>query len=442
MSKKTSIITLGVAVGLTIVALFTSLLVFIVTTTTYKIQLENIYKRSFYELSSNINDIEVDISKLIATTNEDVQKEILTNIFNTCTIAGINISNLPVSSENVKDITDYVNKLSGFCYSLLAKINLDTKWSEQDITSIEQLHGHAVKLSYEFNNYTKDLDNNFSILSMVNFKNDKGGLNTTFQNMQTTSSKVPTLIYDGPFADSVLNPQILGLPANEVTQEQARNVIAEKFTMYDIKKIEYVNDTNGLFVTYNFKVICQEVDLFVQITKRGGQVLEITSAKDDGDQNLSVGEAETMAKNFALALGFENMYSVWNMVNGDVIYVNLAPIQNMVIYYPDLIKVKVDKKLGIVTGWEAKNYFYNHTDRTLPTPQITFAQGEQSVSSILTVKERNYALIPLEYSQEKFAYEYICTWKNYQYYIYIDVVTGEELNILRLIKTTSGDLIM
>lgn len=443
MNKRASIITISISMGLAIVALVTALIIFITTTNVYATQLENVYMRSFYELSGNINDLEVDLSKLIATTSKNAQKELLTNLYNTSNVANTNISNLPVNNKSISDINTYVNKLGGFSFSLIEKINNDSDWSEGDIKSVSDLHSHAVSLKYELNNYISSIKFDYKILSQIDYNNEESsGLNGVFTNIQGTNSKVPTLIYDGPFADSVVNPKALGLSGEEITQEQAEQVINNKLTAYNIKTVSFAEMTQGIFTTYNFNVETESLDLFVQVTKVGGHILDITSYGKGGDQNLGKTAAENVARDFARELGYENLFPVWSMVNGNVVYVNLAPIVNGTIYYPDLIKVKVDRKLGVVAGWEAQNYYFNNRERSLPTATVSMAQAQSALSPLLTVVEKNKALIPLPYSSEVLTHEFVCTWKDYVYYIYVDVTTGQEVNILRIIHTNAGDLIL
>ena len=95
---------------------------------------------------------------------------------------------------------------------------------------------------------------------------------------------------------------------------------------------------------------------------------------------------------------------------------------------------------GNIVGWEATNYATNHKSRTF-TSKISMLTAQDKLSKILTIKERNYCIIPDKYIGEVSAYEFICSWKNYTYYIYIDSNTGAEANIMRVIDTTNGELL-
>lgn len=143
MKNKGLIIGLWITVGITFLATLAALVVFIVTTNTYQTQLENLYKRSFYELSSNINDLEVDMSKLVAVNDTTTKREVLTNIYNSCTMANNNISNLPISNNKIEKVNAFINTLGGYTYSLLTKVNDNVDFSDYDY---EKLRNYTLQV--------------------------------------------------------------------------------------------------------------------------------------------------------------------------------------------------------------------------------------------------------------------------------------------------------
>ena len=81
-------------------------------------------------------------------------------------------------------------------------------------------------------------------------------------------------------------------------------------------------------------------------------------------------------------------------------------------------------------------------DRDLPQVEIAESNARSKVSSSLTIESQKLALIPIKYGNETLCYEYKCSLNNSTYYVYINAVTGEEEQILKVIKTTNGDLLM
>lgn len=438
------IIAISVVLG-TVCLTLTALLFGIVgKSNLYATQLENMYKRSLYELVSNVNNIELDISKAIATTTLSTQREILTRVTDNTTQAVDNLAVLPISSKNTSNFFDILNHIGGYTQSIIDNLEEGQALTESEFDTLSELHSTSLNLVYDLNDYLLNLDIDYEIIHNIDFGEDTnsnftGGLN----NIESEKEGMPTLIYDGPFSDSVMNKEIVGLPEGEVSADTARQIVEQKLAVYDINTIEYTGESNGRFVTYNFNVSCANCSLYVQVTKQGGFILSISAyGTSQGEYDLSEEQAQTLAKNIATIFEIKNMESVWTSTNNGIIYVNLAPVVDDVIYYPDLIKVKVDKYLGIVVGWEATNYATNHTDRSVPSPEISITDANKVISPALKVLDTRLAIIPDEYVGEHLTYEYICEWKDYTYYVYVDANTGEEVQILRVVKTTRGDLIV
>lgn len=403
----------------------------------YKNQLENTYQKSYYEMVSTVNDLEVDMSKLIATTSLDSQRELLGGIYNTCSIGIENINQLPISWDKMSEINNLFNKTGGFAYSLLLDNYKGNAISQDDFLQINDLHTRIKEMQYDINIYSRSLSLDYSILDDVDFGNTSSGFSAGLINNETSNSKVPTLIYDGPFSDSVLNKEIKGLSSNIISREEVEEKLSNLFTGF---AIYYTGDTMGKFETYNFEVQ-GDVTLNIGVTKRDGFIISINSFGGGNTTKINTAEGIDLAESFAKDVGLENMYSVWQQQSGNVLYVNLAPIVNKVIYYSDLVKVKVDLSTGLVIGWEATNYATNHIDRKFES-SIGLLTAENKINPLLKIVERNLTIIPDKYVGEINAYEFICNWKDYSYYIYINAVTGNEVNILRVVKTSNGELLI
>ena len=383
---------------------------------------------------SNINDLEIDISKIVATKDNDTLRTLLTSLNNNVTLTIDNINQLPISYNNLTNINNFLNKTSGFSSSLLDRIYSGETIKDNDYVQLNDIHSSVLAIKYDLNNYYAGLNSDFSILSKIETEGVRefsGG----FINTESANSEVPSLIYDGPFSDSVLNNEIVGISGIEISQDEALKKVED---IFDTNDINYVGFAKGKFETYNFFVKQKSLD--VSITKNGGLLLTVTSYVTPQEKTIDANQAIKIAENFALRVGINNMYSVWTQSVGNIQYINLSKIENSCIYYSDLIKVKVDLSSGNVIGWEATNYATNNKSRNFSS-SISMTQAQNKLSSVLSVKERNYCIIPDKYVGELSAYEFICTWKNYTYYVYIDSNTGKEANIMRVVNTTNGDLL-
>ena len=149
-----------------------------------------------------------------------------------------------------------------------------------------------------------------------------------------------------------------------------------------------------------------------------------------------------MAESFAEKLGLENMKCVWSAASKEVSYINLAPVIDDIIMYPDLIKVKVDLNNNSLVGWEATSYAYNHTQRDDLIPQLSEDEAKKLVSSNLVIESQKLCVIPLDYVGETLAYEFSGKYNDFNYYLYIDADTGNQVRILKVVQTDEGELVL
>lgn len=439
-SYKTALIAVSVICLSTIVGLSIALFYYLNQYGVYGRELENIYKKNLYELVNNVNSVEVDISKIVATTSLESQQKLLNSIYKSCGEIEVNLNNLPISEDKTKNVTNLYNTLSGYTYSLIRANDILT---DENLDSLEKMHGSCLVVMYDLNNYLNEISYDYNILEDVDFDNGDGVFNGGFSESNINDSKVPTLIYDGPFSDSVVNREIKGLGDVEVSESQAKSIVEDKLKGYEISSIKYIGDTNGKFATYNYQVIAKDdISLYVQVTKLGGVIISINSNASSGDFDYSEELTKELAQNFGINLGYEDLYPVWIQVLGNIAYVNLAPMVDGVIYYPDLVKVKVDMTRAQVVGLDGTNYCYNHISRDTIAPKVSVDTAKESVGSRLEIVDTNLAIIPNEFVGETFVYEFVCKWKDYQYFVYVDAISGKEVDILRVVKMTNGNLVV
>ncbi len=403
--------------------------------------LESVYTRNFYELVSNINDIEVSLSKSLVSQDSTMQKKLFYKLYEQCNLAQNNLSRIPVEHNAINQTTKFVNQMGGFSYYLFDKLNNNESLSENDFSSLTELYTLCVNVQQILNEYAYQIQNDYSILKDVNIKD--GSFSTTFTSLQQTGIDYPTLIYDGPFSDSVLNKKVKGLTDEEFNLEQVNKELQEIFKDYGVKRIDYKEESQGVIATYNFNItLTNGHEFYLQVAKKGGLILTISGYQQSIKENLTLEQANKKAEEFATMLELENMKAVWSTKINNVAYVNLCTIVNDTIVYPEMIKAKVSLESGEIIGWEARNYAYNKQERTDTKPTVTAAKAREKVSKLLTIETEKKAIIPLDFNKEILCYEFKCTYNNYTYYVYINAKTLVEENVLRVIDTIDGELMM
>lgn len=407
----------------------------------YKNQLEYVYERNLYELTDNVNNIESNLAKLKNSTATDVQERYLGSIVALANTAQDNIATLPIEHNAINDTIKFVNQLSGYGLVLQQKLVKNQTLSMDDMEQIASLHSSSQNIKYELNRLAVMISGGYSIVDNIADPNSNTSrFNGEFSGLNNEIVDYPQLIYDGPFSDSIANKEIKGLPQSEINSEEALNKIREWFPDFSAKMTG--STKGGSFDTFDFLLSHGEQEYYAQVSVRGGILLQLNGAYDAGDSVKTEEECRTIATTFAQNLGFTGMQAVWSTTSQGFCYLNLVYVTQNVAVYPDMIKVKIALDTGAIVGWEAQSWAYNHVERTNLTAQITESTARSAVTSDMDVRSSRLCIIPNEYVGETLCYEFMCVQDGATYYIYVDATSGKQVNLLKVIETDDGNLLM
>ena len=403
------------------------------------VHLEKVYQRTFYDLVDSVNNTEVKMSKLLASNDSKYVNSLLDDINQNITNAEIQLSYLPISMNGIPETTKFVNQLGGYT-STLAKQTKTGKLSSEQKQKLKELYNSIYGIKVKLNNVSKQMNNGYVISANIDAgKKDYNNFTKDFQKIKQEQD-YPTMIYDGPFSDSVLNKEIKGLNFDEVSKDDAISALKKYYK--NAKNIKFERETNGKFKTYDFSLENGNLKLYAQITKKGGKLLTVSAIRDGKQEKIDVNEAIVAATKFLENMDIKNMKCVWSDKLQSDAYLNFAPVINGVVIYPDLIKIKVDLASGEIIGYEACTYYTNHVERTIPSASISKSTAQSKVDNKYKIVDSRLTISPIEYEGEKLTYEFRCNYQGAEYYIYINAKTGEEENILKVIKTNDGSKLM
>ncbi len=408
----------------------------------YSLQLENIYKKNYYELVDTVNTADMNISKLLASNNQDYQAKMLSDVAQGAKEMQSNIASLPLSSNNIVESVRFINQMSGYAQVLQEKLASGGELTESDLSTLNDMHESLTEMKKYLNQMSERMIYGYNILSESSRINgDYDNFSLDFAQIQSDDTQYPTMIYDGPFSDSVVNQKVKGLQGNEISKEEAYKIVDSFFK--NIASLQYQGQTNGKFNTYNFSILnTDNQKIYVQVTKIGGKILTVSGNVESDVKNIDYQQAEKIALDFAKENGIEDATVVWHEELNDQTYFNIAPKQKNIILYPDLVKVKIDLENGNVIGYDAMSYWLNHTDRALSSASVTVEVAKANVDSSFEVKNERLVLAPLDYNREVLCWEFECERNGATYYIYINANTNVEENILKVVKTSDGSKLM
>lgn len=408
----------------------------------YSLQLENIYKKNYYELVDTVNTADMNISKLLASSSEDYQAKMLNDLAQGAKEMQSNIAALPLSSDNIVESVRFINQMSGYTQTLQEKIAQGGELTESDLKTLNEMHESLTEMKKYLNQMSEKMIYGYSILDASNhIDGDYDDFSLDFAQIKSDDTEYPTMIYDGPFSDSVVNQKVKGLTGSEISKDEAYKIVDSYFK--NISNLQYQGQTNGKFNTYNYVLLnTDNQKVYVQVTKTGGKILTVSGHVDSDVKNISMQQAEKIALDFAKGNGVEDADIVWSEELDSQAYFNISPKQNGIILYPDLVKVKVDLENGNVIGYDAVSYWINHTSREISGATVTKEMAKTNIDTSFSIKNERLVLAPLDYNREVLCWEFECERNGSTYYIYINANTNVEENILKVVKTNDGSKLM
>ena len=399
-------------------------------------------ERSLSTLEACMSSINTNLTKGLYANTTPMLSSMAISLTRDAASAKNSLSALPLSDTQLDNMLKFLSQVGAFVSTLDRKLSLGEPITSEERNQLKQLIDVSQKLLSELDTITQGVEDGSVSFKQAGSTLQKSAdqsvqIDSAFGDAEQTLTDYPTLIYDGPFSDHILNQTPKTLEGKtDVSKEKALE-IASDFIGIDKSTLRFDSETNGVIETYNFFVD----SINISVCKKGGAVLYLLGSSSAGESVISPEQAVENANNFLSAKGYKNMKESYYSTQDGICTVNFAYEDEGVICYPDLIKLSVSLETGNIISFDARGYIMNHTDRPPVQSKISADEAKMSVSDYLTVMSSRLAVIPTDYKAEKTAYEFHCkTPDEQEVLVYIDVLTAKEDDILLLLYSDGGIL--
>ncbi len=402
----------------------------------YQTRLEAAYQRNLMQLSECLDSIETSLSKSQYATSSEMMNKISGDLYSECCTAKNALSSLPISQLNLTGAYKFLSQAGDYARYLSAK---------EQVTQ-EEYDNLALLLTYaqEYSDFADTIvsrcnaggsitDNEVALessdLKVSSFSAD-------FSSAEETFEGYPTLLYDGPFADAVLNKESAMIKSAEKKDQDECRKIAAAALGVDEGGVVYKTEESGTLPAYVFSYKLYTI----AVTKNGGYIAYILNEGTPSEQAITEDNAINVAKDYLNKIGYSDMKESYYTVYNNVCTINFAYCKDNITYYSDLIKVGVSLSDGNIFSLEADGYLVNHTEREVPG--FAAEQNGVELNSNVEILSASRCLIPKSSGVEVFCNEYHCKNKStgQEVLIYTDSETGEEEDILLLMYSDNGTL--
>lgn len=416
----------------------------------------NNYTHAFSELTASVQRMSTSLEKQTCTTSPTQIAALGAEIYGQAQAAQQAIGELPYAYVELTQTASFVSKVGDYAQALARSAATQGGYTGDQLETVKALSKASRQLSQTLDKLEQQVYNGETALEDLTAVEQR--LNGTqsaqrlgaqtgesrFQTVETDFPELPTLIYDGPFSDSLQSKAKPGLEGlQEVTRASARETAAQ-FVGVSAQALEPMEPIAGDLPAWVFRLQGEKGSCTIRVTKAGGKVIAMLASRPVTEPAISQKEAVQRAKAFLEKHGFTDLTEHYYSEADGTLTVNFAAMQDDVLLYPDLIKVEVAMDNGDVVGFEAENYLTHHVERDSAALKatITEAQARKTVSPALTIQSTRLALIPTPGEEEVLCWEYTCqTDEGRRCMVYVNGQTGTEEKILLLIEDESGTLV-
>lgn len=408
--------------------------------------LEYSYMRAVEELSTAADNVNNTLEKQIYAGTPELQQQLSAKLWRESSTAKAALAQLPVQELQLENTYKFLSQVGNYALSLAEKSSHDEKISEDEYEKLKSLHDFSDRLCDDMWELENSINSGeISLVSVASSMDapdgDAPNVTEGFSDFEEGFDSYPTLIYDGPFSDHILekSPKMTA-NAKEITQQKAleRATLATGISSNDFSQ---VSEESGKMPSWVFSD--DKGTISCAVTKNGGYLSYFLKSRLVNNESISIDQGLANAKQFLDDLGINSMKTTYYEDYNGILTVNFAYDDNDICVYTDLIKVAVALDNGEILGYDARGFIVNHTERNYDTERISPLDAEKKVSPMLKIESRQLALIPSEGTEERLCYEFKCKNEDGGHVlVYVNALTGEEEQILILFESENGTLTM
>ncbi len=393
------------------------------------------YQRCFTEVVQYEDDIQLNLEKSKFVNDPRQMLRLSGEIYRQASAASANLALLPLRSEPLEHLCEFLNQVGNFAYSLSFKMLDGHNITDEEYENLKNLGDYAKSIAASLDGDLEDLYNGTLDIKKAAEGSEVEGIDKVMGEIENQLHDYPALIYDGPFSSHLTDREPEFLKGKEnISEEEARGVV-EKITGRD--NFECVLEKGNLPVYYFYD---EEGLCTLAVTVQGGYVISYLNDIATGESNYDIVDAKITALNFLESNGFHDMKESYYETISNVAVINYAATDSGYTLYPDLVKVKVALDTNTVVGFESRGYLMNHVKREIPDIKVSVGEAKEKVNPHVNILSATLSLIPTEGGGEAFCWQIEGKVDDRRCLIYVNTQTGAEEKLFILIESDSGVL--
>ncbi len=403
----------------------------------YRIKLSNVYMQSLDSLCNSLSNITVELKKSTYVTTPQKISMLAAEVYHESGAVMSALSQLPSGEEDLSSVYKFISQAGDYLVSLSKEAISGDSISSKARENLKKLSATAEMLSTAVEEMRINYENGSGMELEVSGETGDISVANSLADIRDSVEEYPTLIYDGPYSDHILEGESQLLAnSTEITVDDAKKRAAQILKIPE-NELSHSGEIEGKLAAYRFDT----KDTSVAVTKRGGYILYFRKFRPQGEAKLSYEQAVNAAALWLKENTNLTFAESYYFADEGVCTVNFAYKEGATVCYTDLIKIGVALDTGEVVLCEANGYIMNHKPRTIKTPAHTEEEAKSVVSPLLSINSASRVLIPSGGGEEIPCYEFKTTdAEGQEVLVYINQDNLSEERIYLVLKTEGGTL--
>lgn len=400
-------------------------------------------ERALTQLGTYLDDINLNLQKCVYCASESMLSTVTSKLWRSSSSAKESLSEITDGNTEISGVYKFLSQVGEYTLALNERIARGEKITKEETENLNKLLEYSENLSNSVNYLIEQEKNGLLDFEEVKSTLQSDGderlyLGNELNDANQSLNDYPTLIYDGPFSDHIVNKTSAVTENLPVVKEDEAREKAAQFIGVNGDQLQLLSKTQNNLSTYTF----YNSEYTVSVTQKGGIVNYMLTSQYAAQIELSTEQAIKKAAEYLNNHGYNNIKESYYSTTDGICTINFSYYNNGITYYTDLIKVSVALDTGDITAFDATGYLMNHKTRTVPqNVKYTPIEAKKFIKEGLRILSYKKVFIPTEWETEEYAYEYRCVAQDEQeVLIYIDPATGEEKDVLILLYTDGGVL--
>ena len=217
-------------------------------------------ERSLSTLEACMSSINTNLTKGLYANTTPMLSSMAISLTRDAASAKNSLSALPLSDTQLDNMLKFLSQVGAFVSTLDRKLSLGEPITSEERNQLKQLIDISQKLLSELDTITQGVEDGSVSFKQAGSTLQKSAdqsvqIDSAFGDAEQTITDYPTLIYDGPFSDHILNQSPKTLEGkSDISKEKALE-IASDFIGIDKSTLRFDSETNGVMKRTIFSLI-------------------------------------------------------------------------------------------------------------------------------------------------------------------------------------------